>query len=86
MWYNFSMETTMSGFGKVRHLLRSSILEAATFNPENMTVDIKFRSGSTYRYGHITPDVFLELTSALYPGVWFARKFPVAYINITGSL
>jgi len=80
------METTMSGFGKVRHILQSSILEAATFNPENKTMDIEFMSGSTYRCGCITPEVFLELTSALYPGVWFARKFPVAYINITGSL
>ena len=81
----------MSGFGKVRRTLRSSHLEAATFNPENLTMDIEFRSGSVYRYEHVTAEVFLEFISAPIPGAWFAenirrRKLPTAYTDITGSL
>jgi len=78
MRYNFLMETT-------RHIFRSSHLKAATFNPENLTMNIEFRcSGTIYRYERITPEFFHKLTSAKSPDVWFARnirrrKFPVAY-------
>jgi len=73
MWYNFSMETTMSA-GKVRHTLRSLYFTAATFNPENETMDIEFMSGSVCRYGPITPEAFHKFISVSRPSTWFANN------------
>ena len=60
-------------------MLRSSNLESYEYDPEEQTLTITFKSGSTYQYDGVPQGVVERLASAASPGKFFYAAIRDAY-------
>ena len=52
----------------------SSNVAAQDYNPQTGVLSVRFRSGDTYHYRHVTRDMHKEFLAASSPGQWVADK------------
>ena len=66
----------------MRHIvLDSSVIESAGYNLTDMLLEIKFKSGDTYRYVNVDPMVYLRLLEAANPSTFFNNTIRGGYVS-----
>lgn len=59
--------------------LRSSMIEAAGYDPDTRTLEIEFTGGRSYTFPNVPPDVYESLLGAESPGRYFNQQIKGVY-------
>ncbi len=66
--------------------LRSSNLHSAEYDVETSTLEITFRSGSTYTYSGVDEGTYDGLMAAASPGAYFAANIKDVFVFTYGKV